>query len=424
MYHSSNDRREITNSKFYDVIFQGVVEKINRPLNELERKKTITFINDMDPDLFKPKLKNKTVSIMVSTLSDEFIKYNCVKDVYDIQDELRQTIGTTGESGTSSSIYDAVNFGKPSQTSQSSQTIQPSQSQPSQSQTSQLSQSQSEPENRAANTFDSKTARLLNPGSFFRKNYIVLDSRYRMTDNAGQISSFKWVYNLGSQTAMPGSVSAIGNVREIVSMKVYPFRIPYVASADNKYSRVSVLLNNFSSQAFISNENRKFHFMLQSQIDSDFIDLSADNYNDIYHFENPVTTASIIEVSFGSPLLPILFDNDRDTCVIDYFSNAPMTKITTTSKHNLSNGDQVYFSNFNVGDVNAILSVQKSINDNIKNTINGANGFLITVLDDYSFSIDFDSSNIQNPVNSQFNVYYGSKRIFMPIEFTFIMPEK
>ena len=403
-YHSSNNRREIINTAFYNVIFQGVVEKIKRQITALEKDKTVNFINDMDPDLFKPELKNKTISIMIKTLSDEFLKYDCNKqnNKNEIQDELRRTIGTTSESNTSNNVYDDPNYSKSLLLKR-------------------------EPQNNSPFNFPDpvKMARVFNPESFFRKNYIVLDSRYRIIDNSGSINTFKWVYNLGSQISTQGGVSAVGNVREITAMKVYPFRIPYVESADNKYSRISVLLNNFSAQAFISNENRKFHFMLQSQIDSDFIDLNTDNFNDgEYHFENPVTTANNIEISFGSPLSPILFDNDRDACLIDYFSISPLTKITTILKHNLANGNQVYFSNFTVGDVSPLLIVQKSINENIKNNINKAEGFLITVIDDYNFSIDYDSSAIQNPVIRNFDVYYGSKRIFMPIEFTFIMPEK
>ena len=402
-YHSSNNRREIINTSFYNVIFQGVIEKIKRQMTSLEKDKTVTFINDMDPDLFKPELKTKTVTIMIKTLSDEFVKYDCKmrNDSNDIQEELRRTIGTTSESNTSQNVYSDPNYAKTLLLKEESQNQQPLKF--------------SDPV---------KMARVFNPESFFRKNYIVLDSRYRIIDNNGSINSFKWVYNLGSQISTQGGVSAIGNVREIIAMKVYPFRIPYVESADNKYSRISVLLNNFSAQAFISNENRKFHFMLQSQIDSDFIDLNTDNFNDgCYQFENPVTTANTIEVSFGSPLSPILFDNDRDACLIDYFSITPLTKITTTLKHNLANGNQVYFSNFTVGIVNPLLTIQQSINEAIKNNINKTEGFLITVIDDYSFSIDYDSSAIQNPVARTFDVYYGSKRIFMPIEFTFIMPE-
>ena len=84
--------------------------------------------------------------------------------------------------------------------------------------------------------------RLLNPGSLLRKIYLMLDSRYRVLGTDGPISEFKWNYILQSAVSTQGSVNLIGNVRDIVALRTYPFRIPYVASADNKYARVSVLI--------------------------------------------------------------------------------------------------------------------------------------------------------------------------------------
>ena len=76
---------------------------------------------------------------------------------------------------------------------------------------------------------------------------------------------------------------------------------------------------------------------------------------------------------------------------------------------------------------------QNNTNQEIKNNINKSDGYLITVIDLFSFSIDYDSSNIQNPLPDTsptqssdlftFEVFYGSKRIFLPIELTYIMPE-
>ena len=382
---------ESNNKIFYNSIFKTVADNIKRPLIVDEKEETVKFIKHIDPVLFNKKTKEKTVKIIIKTLTEQF-QNKCIDTYKNVE---KQDIGTTSETNTFRGIYDNnKNSGLESNI------------------------------NSSLVNFDNKAARLLNPDSFLRKNYIVLDSRYRIVEGTGPISSFKWVYSLGSQNNTEGSVNAMGNVREIVSMRTFPFRIPYIESADNKYARITVLLNNFSTQAFISNENRKFHFILQTKIDSDFIDLETDKHNDGYfYFETPFTTINIIELSFGSPFLPVVFDNDRDLCTIDYFIIAPFTQITTTINHNLSNGDRVYFSNFNVGVVSPLLYMQKAINDKIKADINSNEGFLVTVIDDVTFSIDYDSSSIQNPIDSKFNVFYGSKRFFMPIEFTFITPE-
>ena len=92
--------------------------------------------------------------------------------------------------------------------------------------------------------------------------------------------------------------------------------------------------------------------------------------------------------------------------------------------HNLMNGDTVYFSNFKSGILDPFLIQEKIIDENIVNNINSLNGFFIHVIDATSFSIVCDTSNIQSPITDLvFDVFYGSKRLIIPIEITYIMPE-
>ena len=281
-------------------------------------------------------------------------------------------------------------------------------------------------------TSSKEAVRILNPNSFLRKNYIMLDSRYRELNgsNSDGITSFTWNYVVQSTSMAQGSVNIVGNVRDIVALRIYPARIPYVFSADNKYSRISILITELSSQSFISHEQRNFHFMLKSIIDDNFINLSTHEYNDGYfYFEKPITTLNKLTLTFGSPLEPVVFDKDRDYCTIDYFSIQPLTKITTGTlgspqPHNLVNGARVYFTYFKTGFISLSLSQAIEINNKIVNDINRLSGWIITVIDAFSFSIIYDTSNIQSPlVNLEFNVFYGSKRMFIPIELTYIMPE-
>ena len=126
------------------------------------------------------------------------------------------------------------------------------------------------------------------------------------------------------------------------------------------------------------------------------------------------------------------FDNDRSWCGIDYFIDAPLTRITTysnsqvgasTQAHGLNNGDRVYFELFDVGYIDPALTEQYRLNQLVKETINREEGFLVTVIDAYNFTIPFDSTIIQNPIaNIRFRVYFGSKRFFIPMELTYIMP--
>ena len=42
-----------------------------------------------------------------------------------------------------------------------------------------------------------------------------------------------------------------GKIRDIIGIRIYPFRIPYIELGDNKYSRISILVKEFQTQSFI-----------------------------------------------------------------------------------------------------------------------------------------------------------------------------
>lgn len=366
-YHSDNYPLKYNTEEFYQNIVVGVSDKLGRLLKKNEKLQTIQFIKKMDPDLFSPKYYNKTINIMISTLSDEFKNANIKADRYDdSQQNLRQIIGISSESDTSHAIYDNPNYLLNQRKSDKvinadvNQNDKNNTTNKSTGQDNNLSKVNIMPniESLLGIRTANDAARILNPNSRLRKNYLILDSRYRNISGQnsnlvnGGIEKLSWVFNL-SRYAINGSVNAVGTIRDIVSMHIFPFRIPYTESGDNTYSRISLFIEEFGAQSFIAHEDRKFHFMLQSQVDGSFINLLTDQFNDgVFQFSKPITTIENITISFGSPISNIIFDRDRDICTIDYFSIAPLTKITTGSpilnEHNLSNGDRVYFSNFDV----------------------------------------------------------------------------
>jgi hypothetical protein len=423
-YHSANYSRVYNGPEFINQINTSVEKELDRRLHIQEKAEIVNFIRKIDPNLFRQESKGRTIDLMIETLVKEFAQATCESDdPIDMHSILVNEIGITSESGATHGVYDSPGYKAPKQEipqrSLSERITQPAEVNPPQSMSNIASilglQNATE------------AVRKLNPKSMLRKNYIFLDSRYRIlnTSPSEGITKFTWAYTLGSQQAEQGTVNLIGNVRDIIGFRVYPCRIPYVASADNSYARISMLIHDFDSQAFIAHENRKFHFMFRSSIDSDFIELDTDKQNDGYFwFERPVTAATNLSISFGSPLEPIVFDNDRDIIAsVDYFGIAPLTQFATIEPHNLNNGDRVYFSRFNIGAINPLLKDQTDINNAIKEKMNRSDGFLITVIDDINFSIDFDTSLIQNPLADPFDVYYGSKRLFIPLEITYINPE-
>ena len=423
-YQNNNYPREFNTDEFYKKIIKNVISVIGRPLIKTEIDETINFIKKIDPSLLAPLYQAKTIKIVVDTLVDEFKSFKCNNPQYsNIQQNLRETIGKTSEQDTVYSIYD-------NPTPSKNNTVPPSKNNTVSPSTTTMQPSNIS--NLLGITSSNNAARVLNPNSFLRKNYIMLDSRYRdlTGTNSDGITAFSWNYVLQSVSLVQGTVNIVGNVRDIVALRIYPSRIPYVLSADNKYSRISILITELSSQSFISHEKRNFHFMLRSVIDDNFINLDTHDYNDGYfYFEKPITTLNRLTLTFGSPLEPVVFDKDRDICTIDYFSIQPLTKITTGSAssptpHNLINGDTVYFTYFKTGYIDPVLVSAILIDETIVNNINRLSGWIITVIDDFSFSIIYDTSTIQSPISLlEFNVYYGSKRMFIPIELTYIMPE-
>jgi hypothetical protein len=430
IYNPENNNRNFTNETFYKNVIKSVEKKIKRGLSRSEINESISFIKKLDPALLSPEYQGKTIPIMITTLSKEFQKFDCkISEYNDSQQILKETIGLTSESGTAHGVYDDPTFYLRTQKKSDIDKLP--------------NIPQNIPQNIPPNNINKflgisnseDAVRVMNPNALHRKNFMLLDSRYRILSGStiDGISTFSWNYVLKSQIEAQGSVNIIGNVRDIVAMRVFPFRIPYVESADNKYSRISMFVEELGSQAFVAHENRKFHFMLRSSIDSEFIDLETNKFNDgFFYFEKPITTLNTLTLSFGSPLEKITFPNDRSWCSIDYFSLSPLTLITTyvnsplgssLQEHGLNNGDRVYFELFNVGDVPSALIDQKLINDTIKETINRVDGFLVTVIDSTSFNINYDTSDIQNPLpNIRFRVFFGSKRMFIPVELTYIMP--
>lgn len=458
-FHSSNShsnyKSQYNTDNFYNLILGEVSESLKRPLTYGEQKETISFIKNIDPDLLTPKLQKKTKAIMIKTLVNEFASYKCEKAPDDPQQTIREIIGRSSESGVTHSIYDNPNFNvkKINEARDESNKIKqddefaesdikrdfdPSVSDidqqisvPTQSITQQVvRQNNSLNKSSVTDILGMKTSnelvRILNPKSKERRNHMLLDSRYRNVFNQSvdQIEKFQWNYVQKSQTRTNGSVNVIGNVRDIIGLRIYPFRIPYTQDSDNEYTKISLFIQELEAQSFIAHEDRKFHFMLNATVDGEFINLDADVYNGYFWFETPVTTLNTITVSFGNPLEPILFDGDRDYCGFDYFSMAPETLITTELDHNLANGDRVYFTNFRTNVLPPILSVQIAIDQGIVNTINDINGHLVTVINSTQFKISVDSSLIQSPVTDlRAKVFYGSKRTFIPMEIIYLYPE-
>lgn len=257
---------------------------------------------------------------------------------------------------------------------------------------------------------------MFNPQAAYRKNYIVLDSRYRDTSqdsSSDGFSSMSWVFLANSASATMGGVNSLGDVEQVVAMTTGDIRLPYQNNAMiNSYRRISMNINEWSGQSFIGQEGRKFHFLFKATIDGNMIDCTALS-DSATHFEfaRPITQLDRITVTFGCPLEPVTFDMDRQNMQVQYGAAA---RFTSARPHNLQTGDQVYISGFTSADPAADNAIITQVNNPV--------GYNVVVISPTTLEIgELNLTTVTAPINPlNVPVYFGSKRIFLPLELTYI----
>lgn len=163
---------------------------------------------------------------------------------------------------------------------------------------------------------------LFNPESMYVHYYLVLDSDYRDTTEEipTAITKFTWRYAPTQFTGI-GFCNSVGVIRDIIGMRMYQPRVPYLAGMNTNAKRVSVLIEELASQAFIAENGRRFHFLLRpnfitGQTD---IELSTEDYNDgIFNFRKPITKIDSFTLSFGDPLQILTFSTPFNRFIIPF----------------------------------------------------------------------------------------------------------
>lgn len=161
---------------------------------------------------------------------------------------------------------------------------------------------------------------LVNPESMYEHYYLVLDSDYRdkSRENPSQVTQFTWSYAPTQNVAM-GFCNSIGIIQNIIGMRMYQPRIPYVAAMNTSGKRVSILVKELQAQAFITETGSRFHFLLRPEYTTatTSIELSTEDYNDgIFTFSKPITEFTSQTIIFGNPIDPITFTTPFDRFII------------------------------------------------------------------------------------------------------------
>lgn len=255
-------------------------------------------------------------------------------------------------------------------------------------------------------------------GSFIKKNNItrsrkkymgmLLDSRYRALRNAA--SDYTWsISDQPSDT--PGSVSTQAGMSNILSMKFSEFFIPYVPEADNPAKKITVLIDTLSMSSVMAHENRHYHVICDTSIVTNRIRLVPENCG-VFKFNEPIDHLKRISISFANPLVQLNFL--PDTYSVTLSVNAPnSTYISFLTKHYVSDGELILITGFTTANPSSDFAAIAAVNN--------PNGVVVSVVDDYTLEItqDLSTSTLLTDPPSTF-AYISSRRIMIPIEFTYM----
>jgi len=368
-YNSVNNNKLFNNKQFIEALYFNIKKELKRGISDHERTYIQNILRQGMPQLLVNKDPKDVLRYFVGFFLTKF-KLNNSYDKIDIHELSKSQMGLTSDI----SVHDfgpqaAQKFVVDTTTTITGGTV---------SVTSLLGIND-------INQIFTKLALLSSGKLNLKKEYIALDSRYRSLDNDGTLY-FKWnaIYD---NSDIQGGFNINQRVRDVIAIKCYPIKMPYVSTADNDYGRITLLFQEFQSQAVVAHENTKYHYIFSTDIQDRWIHLRTHTQNEgIFEFATPLTQLSSLTVSFGSPLQPIVFDADRLTMnVSDYVTNNK-TYFNSVARHNIETGDRVYisgFSSFNVSADNYIIG-----------QVNNQYGNIATYVDDFTFYIDVNSSSM------------------------------
>ena len=139
--------------------------------------------------------------------------------------------------------------------------------------------------------------RYISPSSVIKQAYISLDTKNRSLNNDGT-SYFQWTANNLASSVGQGDYYLDSSVRDIVEIRMLPIKMPYVSSADNDYGRITMYVNEYSSQAYVNSNNLRYHFVFSSDIIDRWIHLRTYTNNEgVYKFATPITQLSSLTLT-------------------------------------------------------------------------------------------------------------------------------
>lgn len=257
-------------------------------------------------------------------------------------------------------------------------------------------------------------------GEWLRKNnmivprekstYVLLDSRYRVRSTATNI--FQWTISPNPSDST-GTVATVSPMQNIIYMQFSEFHIPYTASADNIYKKITLLIDEVQSAAVIAHENRHYHAMFDTEIQGNRILCKPDVTDDgRFRFAEPINFLKSITISFGGPFNPLTFLPDFYKVTVSV--NGPnSTYLTFLINHNVSDGEVVYITDFTTARPQIDFKAIAAITDVLGHTVAVVNNLTLEI------NTDLSTTTMLSP-NPTVECYITTRRVLIPLRFVYL----
>ena len=240
------------------------------------------------------------------------------------------------------------------------------------------------------------------PAHSINHAYFLLDTKYRVLETDGT-TNFKWTY-MNSTTQAQGTCNAVCDIRDIVTIKIMPHRIPAVATAITPYKRISMYIEEIPIQSFISHD-RRFHFIGDTKIQDEppyqWVEIDPSKYyHGEYKFNKPITHIDTMTINYATPLESVIFDKDR---LLGTVTIGNSTTIVFTESHNINNNELVYIDNFTT--TNPLKETS------LRDEMNTPRGLIATVVSPEIITVPVDTGSLSyiltGTVNSPISTLVG-----------------
>jgi hypothetical protein len=241
--------------------------------------------------------------------------------------------------------------------------------------------------------------------------YLLLDSKFRNLST--EKSVFKWTV-LHSANTTQGTVNTLSDqIHNIANVQFDRFSIPYAASADNVYKKITISIEEFSSMSVLINSGRRYHMIFDSEIQGNQIALTPlINDEGRFRFHTPVNILDTITLRFQSPFSPVEFLKDRFDISITSL-NLTQSILTFTEPHQVSDGELVHLEGFDT--LNSAADFV-SINE-----INKEQGYIVTLIDNLVLRIEVGLTTITPDHTNIVDCFIASRRLIIPLRMEYLL---